>query len=521
MKTNCYIRVLRLICAATIATAILAGLPPSIGAQTQAAQSAKDPGQISQELVKRAEDVAQRTPPPPPQTPEQLRQKLQQLEQTIQELKAQINLLEQAQQTVEAPAVLPSAKGQVPTPRLPTTYIGKETRDRQTANENEVSAPRIDNEQLDPALRGFFRMPGTNTLIKLGGFVKADFFYDLNFAGSYYGLYVPSTFPSTDTPHARDSTVSMRPSRFFIEFRQPAEPGDTVKGYLEWDFLGAYDRNSLRMRQFYAQYKNFLAGQTWSAFGDPDAFPDTLEFEGPPGIMGLRSPQFRYTQPINDHNWFGVSVEKSGTDIPFATQFGTPIATQGRPDLVAFYRYENNYGHIHAAGVFRDLGGIVPNSQIPDLTEHVDGYGVSLSGVWRFGRFKDNVVFQAMIGKGIANYYNDNFGLQSDVGFDANGHLVATPTGSGTVGYQHYWADHWRSTFSYGYLRINNTAADPGTNYHVSNYATANIIYQPTINTLFGAEYVYGSLRRKNDFKWVAPRFVLSVVYYLNKHPRE
>jgi len=313
----------------------------------------------------------------------------------------------------------------------------------------------------------------------------------------------------------------MRPSRFFVEFRQPAQPGDTVKGYLEWDFLGAYDRNSLRMRQFYAQYRNFLAGQTWSAFGDPDAFPDTLEFEGPPGIMGLRSPQFRYTQPINDHNWFGVSVEKSGTDIPFATQFGTPIATQGRPDLVAFYRYENNYGHIHAAGVFRDLGGIVPNSQIPDLTEHVDGYGLSLSGVWRFGRFKDNVVFQAIIGKGIANYYNDNFGLQSDVGFDANGHLVATPTGSGTVGYQHYWADHWRSTFSYGYLRINNTAADPGTNYHVSNYATANIIFQPTINTLFGAEYVYGSLERKNDFKWVAPRFVLSVVYYLNKHPRE
>ncbi len=27
--------------------------------------------------------------------------------------------------------------------------------------------------------------------------------------------------------------------------------------------------------------------QTWSAFGDPDVFPDTLEFENPPGNIGL------------------------------------------------------------------------------------------------------------------------------------------------------------------------------------------------------------------------------------------
>ena len=39
--------------------------------------------------------------------------------------------------------------------------------------------------------------------------------------------------------------------------------------------------------------------------------------------------------------------------------------------------------------------------------------------------------FNLVFGKGISNYYNDNFGLGTDVGFDADGHLVATPTGSG------------------------------------------------------------------------------------------
>jgi hypothetical protein len=68
-----------------------------------------------------------------------------------------------------------------------------------------------------------------------------------------------------------------RPSRFFAEFREPVGNGsdNTVKGYFEFDFLGGYDRKSFRLRQFYGQYKNFLVGQTWSSFGDPDVFPDT------------------------------------------------------------------------------------------------------------------------------------------------------------------------------------------------------------------------------------------------------
>ena len=76
-------------------------------------------------------------------------------------------------------------------------YYGTETRTRQTAAENEVGAPRIDNEPLDPELRGFFHLPGTSTYMKFGGFVKTDLFYDLNYAGTYYGAYVPSSFPSS------------------------------------------------------------------------------------------------------------------------------------------------------------------------------------------------------------------------------------------------------------------------------------------------------------------------------------
>ncbi|MFL6446418.1 MAG: DcaP family trimeric outer membrane transporter [Bryobacteraceae bacterium] len=456
----------------------------------------------------------------------QLKAKLDQLEQTMQDLKQQIEAAEAVQQSPGQPAApttsQPSQAAQVPTPQLPVEHMGALTQKREVASENPASAPRINNEAIDPALRGYFRLPGTGTLIKLGGFVKTDVFVDTNQAGSYYGGYVPSSFPSSPQPHTVNATLSMRPSRFFTEFRQPVgdgkDPNNTVKGYLEYDFLGNYERTSLRMRHFYAQYKNLLVGQTWSSFGDPDAFPDTLEFEGPPGIMALRQPMIRYTQPLNKAHSIGASVEKSGTDTPFSTQYGTPVGSSHRPDLVAFYRYENPHGHLYFAGLSRSVGGVIPNSNVPDLKSHVNGYGGSLSGVW--GSTRDNVVFQMMIGKGISNYYNDNFGLGSDVGFNAKGTLVATPTGTGEAGYQHYWTKLVRSTFSYGYLRINNTAGDPGTNYHISHYATGNIIVQPSQSVLFGVEYIYGSLERKNGFKWVAPRIQASVTYYLNKYPK-
>jgi len=450
---------------------------------------------------------------------------------TIQELKAQIAALQQSQRAPAAPPraappVAPAStpdQSSVPVVHTPKEYYGTETRTRETAGENEVGAPRIENEPLNPELLGFFHIPGTRTYMKFGGYVKTDLFYDLNYAGTYYGAYVPSSFPSSPTPHSQNSTVSMRPTRFTWETRQGTldNSGKEVKIYFEFDFLSNYDRNSIRLRQFYGQYGNFLVGQAWSAFADPDAFPDTLEFEGPPGIIAARFPQFRYTQPLGTHNSVGISIEKSGTDTPFSTQFGVPIGTSIFPDLIAFYRYENKHGHLHAATLFRSVGGMVPNEEIFNLRRHTGGFGESLSGVWGlpWGAKKDSVVFQLVFGKGISNYYNDNFGLGTDVGFDAEGHLVATPTGSGQIGYTHNWTKVLRSTVSYGYLRINSPAADPPTTYHVSNYATVNLIVQPTVRLLFGAEYIYGSLERKDDFKWVAPRIQASVMYYINKYP--
>src|SRR5258705_7869382 len=150
------------------------------------------------------------------QTPngQDLQSKLLQFEEssqkTIAELKAQIAALQgehTAQRAVPPSPAVPQTS-EVPVVHFPVEYYGTETRTRKTAAENEAGAPRIDNEPLDPQLRGFFHIPGTSTYMKFGGFVKTDLFYDLNYAGTYYGAYVPSSFPSSTTPHSENSTVS-------------------------------------------------------------------------------------------------------------------------------------------------------------------------------------------------------------------------------------------------------------------------------------------------------------------------
>lgn len=457
-----------------------------------------------------------------------LEETMRNLQEELKSVQVELTAARQSQQARPAATPPTQPRPQAPSPAeplgpgapLPVTYIGTETRTRQTVEDYAAEAPRIDNEELDPRQRGYIRMPGTQTEMRFSGFVKTDLFYDPNFAGRWYGGFVPSSFPDSPQPDSSNSTVSIRPSRFVAEFRQPLRD-DTLKVFVDWDLYSTLGRNTPNLRSFWGQYKNFLAGQTWSAFGDPDVWPDTLDFQGPPGMVVLRTPQFRYTYPFNRHHSIGGSVDKSGTDIPMSTFFGTPVGTQKFPDFVGFYRYENNHGHLHTAAILRSVGGFIPNTTNPDLRSHRNGYGMSISGAWRLGRLRDNIVFQGVGGRGVANYLNDNFGLGLDVGFDANGRLVATPVWSATAGYQHYWTKTLRSTASYGRLQVNNPAADPGTQYHISNYATGNIIYQPSVLFLVGGEFIYGSLERKDDFKWVARRLQLSVSFFFNRYPSE
>jgi hypothetical protein len=134
-------------------------------------------------------------------------------------------------------------------------------------------------------------MPGTPTLIRFTGFVKTDFFRDTRFTGSTIRAF--SGFGTAAWCHPVFHQLRAQftefyglnsPSRFTAEFRQPL-----VKGFVDWDSLWNAGMDYHSAAILLGTVQEFSCGA--SAFGDPDAFPDTLDFAGPPG-MGNRKPQF-------------------------------------------------------------------------------------------------------------------------------------------------------------------------------------------------------------------------------------
>jgi long-subunit fatty acid transport protein len=95
-------------------------------------------------------------------------------------------------------------------------------------------------------------------------------------------------------------------------------------------------------------------------------------------------------------------------------------------------------------------------------------------------------------GHGVGGLGNDSGFANSDAAFDADGHLKALPYWSVAVGYTHKWNDQFRSTLTYGYDNVNNTSGQAPTFYHLTHYASANIIWQLRKRLSVGLEGLYG-----------------------------
>ncbi len=398
----------------------------------------------------------------------------------------------------------------VPTQRVAVTseQVGSQTAERQEFSEDASAAARWDNLPLDPKYHGFFRLPGTETMLKIGGYFKTDFIYDLKPAGNT-DSFIPSSFPVPQPTALNNTTVSIRPTRLSLDFRVPYTAVGDVRFYVEGDFFGT-NSTTPRLRHAYAQAKNFLVGQTFSNFMDPDAFPDTLDFQGPNGMVSLRNPQFRYGFALSPSTTFYVSVEKASSDVIFKTPQFSSQPDSPSPDGAIRLRQEFNRGHFQIAGIFRSIAAFLPNGK----TDSVFGWGVNTSlGFKTVG--KDNLIFAVAAGHGISRYIQDTSGL----GIDAeptsalNPHLEATPAVGIEAAYQHYWLKRLRSSAIYSYAAVNNADLAASTTYNHATYTGTNLIWNPGGSLYLGAEFLYGWSMEQNGLSANAPRIQFSAKY--------
>jgi len=459
---------------------------------------------------------------PSNQDAKELRKQLDELREQMSKVQARLGELENSRSAdnskaaeVPVPSAAPAGKqegaieaAQPPLQGETSKQVGQATASYMTFSEDTVAAARFNNVPLDPKYHGFFRLPGTQTILKIGGYFKTDFIEDLKPAGNTDSFF-PSSFPIPSVVTVNNSTVSVRPTRLSLDFRVPSAKVGDVRFYLEGDLFGS-NATTPRLRHAYAQVKNFLVGQTFSNFMDPDAFPDTLDFQGPNGMVSVRNPQLRYGFALSSSTTLYASIEKPSSDVAFKTPDFSAQPNAPGPDGAIRLRQEFERGHFQIAGLFRSIAAFLPDGR----TDSVFGWGINASaGVKTVG--KDNLIFAVAAGHGISRYLQDTSGLgiDAEVASFTDPHLQATPAVGIEGAYQHYWKKSLRSSAVYSYAAVNNTDRAATTTYNHSTYTGTNLIWNPYGSLHIGAELLYGWVMHQDGQKANAPRIQFSAKY--------
>jgi hypothetical protein len=368
---------------------------------------------------------------------------------------------------------------------------------------------------------GSFLVPGTNTSVKIGGFVKIVGIYDVDARNgdtvAVDAIPIKGTAAATlhgaTRLHARQSNVS-------FDTRTPTAYGDLTTFVLV-DMFGqntseAQNQSNVqnaRLVYAYGTLGPLLAGQWVSLFADTDAIIESVDPTGFVGNMdGLsnRSPQFRYT--FAAPGGFSAAIDIENPEAEGITNAGLVAAggasTAGGafttsniggvdryPDILARVRLDQAWGHIQLAGMWRDMK--IEAVGVP--RESKASYAGQLSGhLNTFG--KDALKWTAAAGKAPGHYLTS---LGRSSGADglqinpATGAVHAPYAYTVNVGYTHWWTGALRSSIDAGYGRNNNstsvlTAAAAQANADKRQIeGRANLIWSPVPQVDLGAEYIY------------------------------
>jgi hypothetical protein len=446
----------------------------------------------------------------------QMRQQLQQQQQMMQKMQQRLDELE-SKEAAQASAAPPPA----PTPAAPSAPLVASATGPTPEETRIHRPPSALPATAEPLPEGYVQLGDTGNLIKIDVVAQFDMMFDNKFMGAK-DLFVPSSIPVQGQPfHDSDSrsNLSAKQSVFRLDFRRQTDYG-LLKVVYKNNFFGSGSGDMpYNMQYLYGELEakdySLIAGYYLSAFTDIDAFPNTLDYEGPNSFTFKYTPQVRYS-PIVYRAGEGkltvpMSIEKPNADI---AQIGDFETYSRIPDLTLGLRWETPDWHIQWANLFRDLG---VQSAIGDEQRNTDAYATQLS--FAAGLFdNDSVQAWASYGSGYANFLQDISGFGLDAAFNANTDLKAIDAGGWGLGYTHGWSDNVSSSASYGYLRIDpdeDMLIDPSLP-KSTRFASLNLAWQFSERAMLGAEYLWGKNTDLNDNDGEAQRLQVTLRYDLN-----
>jgi hypothetical protein len=410
---------------------------------------------------------------------EQLKQRLQQLEQTVGDLKEQIQTIEEKKKA-STPAVVEA------------TYSDSANVAEATA----TTAPKAQNNQGESTFTVY-------------GFAMLDAGYQFKQADPKWF----DTVRAVKLPAFRDQFApngntyfSVRQTRLGVKSTTPTKYGE-LKTIFEFEMFGTgvdAGQTTFRLRHAWGELGQFGAGQYWSAFVDPDVFPNTNEYWGPNGIAWFRNVQFRW-MPLKGKNSITIAAERPGASADLG-QAADRIELAGvrprfnLPDLTGNVRFNRDWGHFQVAGVVRHMKWVDTVNDNFDLGGSATGAGIGLTSNINFGK-KDIGKFSYVYGHGIQNYMNDapvDVGVALTNSGDPRRPIkgVVLPMWAWMAYLDHTWNKRFSSSIGYSMIDISNSDGQTADAFRRGHYASGNVLFYPYDRVMVGAEVIWG--RREN-----------------------
>ncbi len=337
------------------------------------------------------------------------------------------------------------------------------------------------------------------------GYIMLDAIYDFNRVNpDWKDTLRPSQIPVNcpgDAGCGKDGETifSVRQTRFGVRAGIPTDIGE-IKTKLEFELYGVGSdagKVTPRLRHAWAELNQFGAGQTWSVFMNPDVFPNSIDYWGPPGMIFFRNVQLRWTPVNTEDQLFAIALESpsAGVDSGKVPDIAPSLNVRGRnklPDLTAQWRINRGWGHFQTSGILRQVGyEALDETSNDNFSGSETGYGLNLSGALNtVGR--DQVLWQIVYGRGIANYFNDG-GV--DLAPNAQFQATAVPIVGWMLFYNRWWSEKWSSSIGWSSADVDNREGQRDDAFDKSDYGLVNLLHYPTGNTMVGAELLHGKLR--------------------------
>jgi hypothetical protein len=413
------------------------------------------------------------------QSTAELKSMLDQAMKTIQDLQARVKALEE--QKAKAPSAAAAAASAPVAETAAAPAVAPNARADEGAPNADKAHVEIYGQAMVDAIYDFKRM-------------------DPQWAATLRPSKIPIACPgSAGCGKDEAFTLSIRQSSLGVRGFIPTTMG-LLKTDLAFDLFGTDGGTNIHWLRAWAELGMWGAGQIDSNFMDLDAFPNTIDYWGPPGMVFVRNPQFRITPFSRDGMTWAFSLEAPNSAIDTGKltavdpALGAGIASHNRlPDLVGSFRLDRDWGHVKVAAIVRQVGFHNTASASGEPSGQKGGYGLNIAGANKvFG--KDTISWQLVGGTAIASYMNDG-GV--DLAPGSGLHAETVNTLGWFVYYGHAWNDKWTSSIGYSEHKQDNTAGQLGSAFRRGSYSSANVLYSLTKNVTSGLEYIWG----KNEAK--------------------